>query len=113
MMQTKQTKNHSPASTAKSSEATQKAIRSAASARQLPAWTSAWGNGPPAGLIPDLQAKLVVNEPGDVYEQEADRVAEQVMRMPDSSVSVQRKCACGGTPGPSGECEECANKRLA
>ncbi len=30
-----------------------------------------------------VQAKLVVNEPGDKYEQEADRVAEQVMRMPE------------------------------
>src|SRR3989304_5445433 len=28
-----------------------------------------------------LQTKLRVNEPGDIYEQEADRVAEQVMRM--------------------------------
>src|SRR5262249_558515 len=23
----------------------------------------------------------------------------------------QRKCACGGTPGPSGECEECRKKK--
>jgi outer membrane protein OmpA-like peptidoglycan-associated protein len=30
----------------------------------------------------DLQTKLTVNEPGDVYEQEADRVADQVMAMP-------------------------------
>jgi hypothetical protein len=29
-----------------------------------------------------LQAKLRIGQPGDVYEQEADRVAEQVMRMP-------------------------------
>ncbi|CAG0986622.1 hypothetical protein METP2_02313 [Methanosarcinales archaeon] len=29
-----------------------------------------------------LQAKLKVGQPGDIYEQEADRVAEQVMRMP-------------------------------
>lgn len=29
-----------------------------------------------------FQAKFVVGEPGDQYEQEADRVAEQVMRMP-------------------------------
>jgi Domain of unknown function (DUF4157)/Novel toxin 16 len=28
------------------------------------------------------QAKLTVNEPGDMYEQEADRVADQVMTMP-------------------------------
>jgi hypothetical protein len=25
---------------------------------------------------------------------------------------LQRKCACGGTPGPSGECESCRRKRL-
>src|SRR6185295_3877826 len=30
-----------------------------------------------------LQAKLTVNTPGDAHEREADRVAEQVMRMPD------------------------------
>lgn len=30
-----------------------------------------------------LQTKLRVNRPGDRYEREADRVAEQVMRMPD------------------------------
>jgi Domain of unknown function (DUF4157) len=26
---------------------------------------------------------------------------------------LQRKCACGGTPGPTGECEQCRRKRLA
>src|SRR5262245_61727338 len=31
---------------------------------------------------PKLQTKLSINEPGDQYEQEADRVADQVMRMP-------------------------------
>ncbi len=30
-----------------------------------------------------LQAKLKINQPGDKYEQEADRVADQIMRMPD------------------------------
>ena len=25
---------------------------------------------------------------------------------------LQRKCACGGTPGPTGECESCRKKRL-
>lgn len=33
------------------------------------------------------QTKLTVNWPGDVYEQEADQVAEQVMRMPVSKVA--------------------------
>jgi Domain of unknown function (DUF4157) len=27
--------------------------------------------------------------------------------------NLQRKCACGGTPGPSGECAECKRKRLS
>ena len=26
---------------------------------------------------------------------------------------LQRKCACGGTPGPTGECVECSRKRLS
>jgi hypothetical protein len=34
-----------------------------------------------------IQAKLQVGAPNDLYEQEADRVAERVMRMPDSQVS--------------------------
>jgi hypothetical protein len=38
-----------------------------------------------------LQAKLRIGQPGDVYEQEADRVAEQVMRMPDPKVSNETK----------------------
>lgn len=36
-----------------------------------------------------LQTKLRVNEPGDQFEQEADRVAAQVMRMPDASAQAQ------------------------
>lgn len=46
-----------------------------------------------------IQPKLKVNSPGDVYEQEADRVADQVMRMPEPT--LQRACACGGA------CPEC------
>jgi hypothetical protein len=49
----------------------------------------------PVGIV---QARLAINRPGDDFEREADRVAEQVMRMPEPR--VQRKCACGGTcPG--------------
>ncbi len=32
---------------------------------------------------PKLQAKLTIGAPDDVYEQEADRVADEVMRMPE------------------------------
>src|SRR5437868_1692246 len=31
---------------------------------------------------------------------------------PVRSGVLQRKCACGGIPGPSGECEECRKKKL-
>lgn len=37
-----------------------------------------------------LQAKLKIGQPGDVYEQEADRVAEQILRIPESQVQRQR-----------------------
>jgi hypothetical protein len=41
-----------------------------------------------------IQAKLAVNTPGDIYEQEADHISEQVMRMPE--LKMQRTCAGGG-----------------
>ena len=37
---------------------------------------------------PYIQAKLQVSTPGDPYEQEADRVADTVMRMPDSEATA-------------------------
>ncbi len=42
----------------------------------------------PAKLVPFFQAKLTVNQSGDAHEQEADRVADQVMRMPAFMPSV-------------------------
>ncbi len=62
-----------------------------------------------------IQPKLRIGEPNDQYEQEADRVAEQVMRMPDHEVAgvshapmkVQRKCtACASGEGLCPECAE-------
>jgi hypothetical protein len=41
-----------------------------------------------------IQTKLAINKPGDEYEQEADRVSEQVMRMPEPQ--LQPACPCGG-----------------
>lgn len=58
-----------------------------------------------------IQTKLEISQPGDVYEQEADRVAEQVVHSSAPSV-IQRQCACGGTSGSAGECEACQQKRL-
>ena len=53
----------------------------------------------PTGVI---RGKLVINEPRDKYEQEANYVSEQVMRMPEP----QRQCACGGT------CPKCQTQQL-
>ena len=61
-----------------------------------------------SGARAPLQPKLTVNAPGDAYEQEADRVSEQVMRMAEPR--PQGACACGGGcpgcrtegPGPEG-----------
>ena len=77
---------------------------SAGHAVQVPAWMQG---------IP-LQPKLTVNQPGDLYEQEADAMAEQVMRMPVGSTGKRvQRCACGGAAGPDGECEVCKARRLA
>jgi hypothetical protein len=52
-----------------------------------------------------IQPKLTLNKVSDPHEQEADRVAEQVMRAPNSE--PQRSCACGGT------CSACASTSSA
>ena len=48
-----------------------------------------------------IQPKLTVGTPGDMFEREADRIAEQVMRMPEPQ--QQHACACGGG------CPKCEN----
>ena len=68
---------------------------------------------PAAGAI---QTKLAINKPGDEYEQEADRITQQVMRMPEPQ--LQRACACGGacpkcqTEQPGQEHERLQTKRV-
>ena len=79
-----------------------------------------------------LQAKLTIGAPDDIYEKEAEAVAERVMsnsstllqqRAAGSPASeenafpapvipeLRRQCACGG--GPEEECADCRMKRLA
>lgn len=63
-----------------------------------------------------IQAKLTIGAPNDRYEQEADRVADQVMRMPESEVTgilrgsskIQRKCAACASG--QGLCPKCAGQ---
>ena len=47
-------------------------------------------NEPSRFFTPTVQAKLTVNEPGDAYEQEADAVADKVMRMSDVGSCVPK-----------------------
>ncbi len=42
-----------------------------------------------------IQAKLSIGQPGDIFEQEADRVAEQVMRMPEPSTAGRKGVSKG------------------
>jgi len=52
-------------------------------ASTCPAFPSACPTGGACHTCPTkIQTKLAISQPGDKYEQEADRVAEQVMRMP-------------------------------
>ena len=55
-----------------------------------------------------IQPKLAVNTPGDSYEQEADHVAEELMRMPEPQ--LQRACACGNHTMAGDECSEGSKK---
>lgn len=59
----------------------------------------------PIGSPPsrEVQVKLAIDMPRDQYEQEAERVSDQVMRMPPPQ--IQRACACGGG------CPRCRTKQ--
>jgi hypothetical protein len=73
-----------------------------------------------------VQRELTLSAPDDPLEIEADRIADSMTNAPDrplaqrtggefptgAGLRLQRKCACGGTPRPDGECEECRKKRL-
>jgi Domain of unknown function (DUF4157) len=51
----------------------------------------------------EIQARLTVSSAKDWHEQEADRVADQVMRMPEPE--LKRNCVCGGG------CPKCINEQ--
>jgi hypothetical protein len=64
----------------------------------------ALGNGAVAGMV---QARRRVGDSDDLLEREADDVARQVTTTPAA------RCACGGTIGPTGECDRCRARRIA
>jgi hypothetical protein len=82
--------------------------------------------GPVAATQPSKaeSGALRIGEPNDAFEQEAERVADEIMaggsrklgrslaRVPIGA-PLQRKCACGGSGGAEGECEECKQKKEA
>lgn len=80
-----------------------------APAHPIPQLQRAIGNQAVQRLIRSrtLQAKLAVIQPSDIYEQEADRVAEQVIRMP--APTLQRACAPCAAGGPP--CPKCENEK--
>jgi len=72
----------------------------------------ACGGGCPRCTAMSLQRKAQVSAPGDRFEREADEVADQVMRMPDSMVQRQCKaCSDASTPRPSDEGEPQIQRR--
>jgi hypothetical protein len=69
-----------------------------------------------------LSGGLRIGEPHGASEQEADRVANEVMAggavhrhwslaSLGGGTSLQRRCSCGGAGASSGECEECKAKK--
>ena len=64
----------------KNSEVNPVAMRQRLGNRGTQAWLAEQGSTLP------LQARLTVGEPGDIYEQEADRVAETVMNMQEPAM---------------------------
>ena len=90
-MQTRQAKTQNPKPATESAELTKKTASSAADSARLPSWTNAWGDQPPAALISpvaDLQAKHLLSQPEDPDERQAGHIANHVMDMAASSLSL-------------------------
>lgn len=45
----------------------------------------------PATIVPAVQLKMTVNKPGDKFEQEADKMADRVMRMPAPAAPIKEE----------------------
>jgi hypothetical protein len=77
---------------------------------------------PSLTIAKNSSSALRIGAPDDAFEQEADRVADAVIAGGDkpprqwslSRMSIdaplQRQCACGGSAGAGGQCEECKEK---
>lgn len=72
-------------------------------ARSASATTPEW--------TPGASARLRVSEPSDAYEHEADRVAEQVMRMPDATASSAHPRPTSLAPTLQRKCSACEDEQ--
>ena len=57
-----------------------------------------------------FQPKLTVNTPGDAHEQEADNVADQVMRMKEGDVPIVQRMPLTPVQDIQRKCAECENE---
>jgi hypothetical protein len=86
-----------------------------------PALLSKKSEPAPPAKVHTASTGLRIGRPNDSFEREADRVADAVMagggpqwsfsRVGLGKPPLQRKCACGGSGGGSGECEECKKEQ--
>src|SRR5215471_4568368 len=90
------------------------AVQPAKPSSSVPAQRSAshprMGNQAAQRLLLDgvMQAKLAINQPGDRFEQEADRIADAVMRMPEpANVQSLRGFSVNSIPAVQRVCPEC------
>src|SRR5215218_3364477 len=67
--------------------------------RSLSAWSCSGFEGSEVAMSPRLQTR--------------EKPAPTPSSTPVRTDLLQRKCACGGTPGPDGECAGCRQKRLS
>lgn len=75
---------------------------------------SLW-NTEPLATKPVIQTQLEISEPNDKFEQEADRVAEHVMRSAEpgsgiSDVSPENRRGCAGCSSGHGVCSQCTGQ---
>lgn len=106
-------------STAHKTQTATKSPGSALRAHEQPRTRPGAGNHHRANGSGVLQTKLTIGKANDLFEQEADRVASEVMRMPGQqkpanldeaaagNQSIQRQCACHGT------CDKCKKNQLS
>ena len=90
------TSKSEPASETKKLEQPEEAIAETPQIQMMPAFSSAGDSGETDDNNPEkspVQFSLKIGQPGDAYEQEADRVAAQVMTMPAplSQPAIQRQ----------------------